>query len=158
MAYRDIKKRLERLETPDAGEFNDVLELIKKGACYDDLTDEQRSRYAEYFNVSRVTLEMINDFICDDNTEPLSWRKMPLERKTRPVPKARQEEYIKMRAEEIEIYLEFYDLQLEQDEAQAINNKYDEICEQREAAFWARKSWQEFSFPLAEWGLIKSPN
>lgn len=51
-----IKSRLDRLEAV-RGSFGEIIALIRQGAYYDELTDEQRQEYALYKGVQRKALE-----------------------------------------------------------------------------------------------------
>lgn len=51
-----IESRLDRLES-SRGAFGDIIALIRQGAFYDELTDEQRQQYALYKGVSPKALE-----------------------------------------------------------------------------------------------------
>lgn len=51
-----IKSRLDRLEAV-RGSFGEIIALIRQGAYYDELTDEQRQQYALYKGVSHKAIE-----------------------------------------------------------------------------------------------------
>ena len=67
-----IKARLKRLEDA-AGSISlypDVVQLIKNGVYYDQLTDDQKDRYVQYrYGVSRKAFEDV-ELLCFFNAAP----------------------------------------------------------------------------------------
>lgn len=56
----NVNARLKRLEATNKGIslYPDILQLIKNGTYYDQLTDDQKSRYVQYrYGISRKTYE-----------------------------------------------------------------------------------------------------
>ena len=56
---RNIERRLTRLEIQKGEQYSDVLALIKKGKYYDELTEAERERYAQYYYSGNVTAKTI---------------------------------------------------------------------------------------------------
>lgn len=92
---KTVRNRLKRLE--DASEENntEIIRLIKSGAFYDELTDEQKEAYCRYWNFTRQSYEEVTLLLVHTLHEPL-------EKKF--VPKSSEEErqHIKEVSEEIE--------------------------------------------------------
>lgn len=57
-----IKSRLDRLES-SRGAFGDIIALIRQGAYYDALTDEQRAQYAAYKGVTTQAIETVENAV-----------------------------------------------------------------------------------------------
>lgn len=60
MAYL---QRVKRLEKKHHVEFEEVLRLIKQGAYYDELTDEEKYNYCEYQGTDKETMETIEMYL-----------------------------------------------------------------------------------------------
>ena len=99
---RNIEHRLKRLEQRKGEQFTDVLVLIKKGKYYDELTEAQQERYAQYYyGFSRQSLnEFINVFRDKQTTEAEAMHFL-LEKK----PKPPTPEEMEQRRIEIEEYM-----------------------------------------------------
>ena len=65
---KSYKKRLERLEAPRRQPFADILALIEKHCLYDEITDEQRTRYCQYIGISQAIFEEINLQVVGDTS------------------------------------------------------------------------------------------
>ena len=61
-----IEKRLQLLEAKCNQPFLDIEELIRKGLCYDELTDKQKDRFCELCGVPRSVYEEIDLTIFGD--------------------------------------------------------------------------------------------
>ena len=62
MAISEIKRRLKKVEEGTAADGTDlhILELIRAGAYYDELTEEEKELYAQHWKTDRDTLEEVN--------------------------------------------------------------------------------------------------
>ena len=62
MATSEIKRRIGKLERENAADFIDlrILGLIRAGAYYDELTDEEKDLYAQHWKTEREVLEEVN--------------------------------------------------------------------------------------------------
>lgn len=67
---RRTQTRLERLES-SRGAFGEIIALIRQGAYYDALTDEQRQQYAEYHGITVAALEGVEIAVNGDLHFPL---------------------------------------------------------------------------------------
>lgn len=61
-----IEKRLQLLEAKCNQPFSDIEELIRKGLCYDELSDKQKDRFCELCGVPRSVYEEIDLTIFGD--------------------------------------------------------------------------------------------
>lgn len=61
-----IEKRLQLLEGKSNQPFSDIEELIRKGRCYDELTDKQKDRFCKLCGVPRSVYEEIDLTIFGD--------------------------------------------------------------------------------------------
>lgn len=60
-----IEARLARLEKAHSkNNYSDVLALIRQGVFYDELTEEQRQRYAEYRGTTMECIETVETAVC----------------------------------------------------------------------------------------------
>ncbi len=57
-----IKSRLDRLES-SRGAFGEIIALIRQGAFYDEVTDEQRREYAAYKGVTTQAVETVENAV-----------------------------------------------------------------------------------------------
>lgn len=73
-----LRNRLNRLENGSEYKFSEILCLIKSGAFYDELTDEQKQAYSEYIGVDREGLEgceiAMSDFLGRNEAEALHFK------------------------------------------------------------------------------------
>lgn len=62
MAISEIRRRIDKLERDTAADGTNlrILELIRAGAYYDELTDEEKELYAQHWNTDREALEEVN--------------------------------------------------------------------------------------------------
>ena len=62
MATSEIKRRITKVERENAADYTDlrILELIRAGAYYDELTEEEKDLYAQHWKTDRETLEEVN--------------------------------------------------------------------------------------------------
>lgn len=60
MAYIN---RLKKLEKEHTAEFTEIIQLIRRGAFYDELTDEQKDLYCKYKGHDREAMETIEEYI-----------------------------------------------------------------------------------------------
>lgn len=56
---KNYDKRLKKLESNPAQQWRDVRCLICQGRYYDELSDEQRHRYCEYWGTERNAFEEV---------------------------------------------------------------------------------------------------
>lgn len=143
-----LKKRLERLEN-GGGKFGDVMDLIRKGKYYDDLTEAQKVRYCLY----RYGTDHNPDEYLDKHFGhlfPDSPRFDPhfqLERKPRPMTPAELEQ----EAQEVQnIVQEITDKYNSPEETAKRRARYEElqrIGKLREAAYKAGRSMDEHPLP-----------
>ena len=54
---KTVRNRLERLENASEGNYTEIIRLIKSGAFYDDLTDDQKELYCLYRGYDRQAIE-----------------------------------------------------------------------------------------------------
>ncbi len=62
MATSEIKRRIGKVERENAADYTDIriLKLIRAGAYYDELTDEEKDLYAQHWKTDREVLEEVN--------------------------------------------------------------------------------------------------
>lgn len=62
MAISEIKRRIDKVERENAADHTDlnILKLIRAGAYYDELTEEEKELYAQHWKIERKTLEDVN--------------------------------------------------------------------------------------------------
>jgi len=89
-----IENRLKKLEGVRDDISIEILQLIKSGAFYDELTIEQKDDYCRYLNTDRITFEEVHLFVLESLHVRLEERPKP------PTP-----EEMKQRIEEVEAYL-----------------------------------------------------
>ena len=99
----NIESRLRKLENSPKHEYSDVLELIRQGAFYDELTEEQKDRYCSYMNVKdRRAFEEVQTCIFELYEEevenPLHFQ---LTYKEKPLTKEEFEERVKWVEEQL---------------------------------------------------------
>lgn len=66
---RNIRNRLDRLDTAARDRSTEVLAWIRSGKRYAQLSDEQKDVYCEYIRVDRSALEEVCRMVCP-NSEP----------------------------------------------------------------------------------------
>ena len=82
---KNIEHRLKRLELQKRKQYTDVLMLIKNGKYYDELTESEQERYAQYYyGFSRQSLEEFINLFRDDQTTEAEAMHFLLERKPKP--------------------------------------------------------------------------
>ncbi len=98
----NIESRLRKLENSPKHEYSDVLELIKQGAFYDELTEEQKDRYCSYMNVKdRRAFEEVQILVLEEmhgEENPLHFQ---LTYKEKPLTKEEFEERVKWVEEQL---------------------------------------------------------
>lgn len=68
MKYDTIRRRLDKLETREAGYIDPaLLESLEAGAFYDELTEREKDLYAEYRGTDRETLETVEGKVFHDS-------------------------------------------------------------------------------------------
>lgn len=55
-----FERRVEKLEAKSGQEYSDINCLICQGRFYDELSEEQRYRYCEYYGVDKQAFEEVN--------------------------------------------------------------------------------------------------
>lgn len=62
MATSEIRRRIEKMERDTAADGTNlrILELIRAGAYYDELTEEEKELYAQHWKIDREALEEVN--------------------------------------------------------------------------------------------------
>lgn len=61
MNYDSIRRRLGNLETRESGYIDpDLLERMKTGAYYDELTEREKDLYAQHWRTDRETIETVH--------------------------------------------------------------------------------------------------
>lgn len=60
---KDINKRIGLLQQKVRPTFPEVLDLIKQGAYYDELTAEQKEMYCAYWNTGLEAMETVEAFL-----------------------------------------------------------------------------------------------
>ena len=80
MPINDYRRRLKRIQQEAPQEDFRILELIKKGAFYDELTDEEKESYAQHWKTDRETLESVNNAVIGSLHFPLERRRPPRNR------------------------------------------------------------------------------
>lgn len=55
-----FERRVEKLEAKSGQEYSDINCLICQGRFYDELSEEQRYRYCEYYGVDKQAFEDVN--------------------------------------------------------------------------------------------------
>lgn len=62
MATSEIRRRIEKVERDTAADGTNlrILELIRAGAYYDELTEEEKDLYAQHWKIDREALEEVN--------------------------------------------------------------------------------------------------
>lgn len=64
MKYDSIRRRLDKLETREAGYIDpDLRERLEAGAYYDELTEREKDLYAQHWRTDRETLETVHGAI-----------------------------------------------------------------------------------------------
>ena len=84
MNTRSIERRLKKIEKKIKTQDNaEILELIRQGAFYDELTPEQKDLYCEYQGYDREVMETVRITVldCEGLTDPDNYFHFPLERK-----------------------------------------------------------------------------
>lgn len=67
----NILSRIKRLEAANCAPYADVLTLIRQGRYFDELTDDERRRYVEYFyNTTLETFETVMKMVAAVSDEP----------------------------------------------------------------------------------------
>lgn len=94
----NISKRLQKLETLAGSHDADIIRLIEAGAFYDELSEDQKDAYCDYWNIDRATHEEVEIEFC--NGLHFQLRKRPFFRSPE-----EEREHIKQTAIEIETYL-----------------------------------------------------
>ena len=90
-----IRRRIKHLEAKTKPQFAEVLEWIRVGRFYDELTDQEKDRYCEYRGHDREAMEEIEMMVTGDIH-------FLLERKPIPPTKAQMQQI----RQEIEDYIE----------------------------------------------------
>ncbi len=89
-----LDNRLKKLEGISENTSLEILKLIKSGAYYDELTDNQRDDYCRYLNTDRCSFEEVHLMVIQTLHVKLEDR-----------PKPPTSEELKQRIEEVEAYL-----------------------------------------------------
>lgn len=152
-----IENRLARLEAKQGNDYMDVMEWIKNGAYYDELTPKQRSRYVEYYGLSDTkSFEDIHLFIYT----PKPLYSCPLTEKERNTllhfklekRKPLAKEISAETRREIEEYFKDFDEEYNSSEAQAERRAWYEeiqrIGELRKEAFARGESMDKYPLPF----------
>lgn len=63
-----IKNRLQKLEAKRSNPYADIEKLIEQHRLYDEITDEQRTRYCEYIGIPQDVFEEIDLAVLGDNS------------------------------------------------------------------------------------------
>lgn len=100
MASERIKKRVDRLLKAHT-EWDDVLDLIRAGRKYSELTDTQKERYCRYFwNNDRKTVEDVHKMVTGESLDFVLRKRAP------PRTEAEEKEQIRAATAEIEKIIE----------------------------------------------------
>lgn len=87
----NYNKRLEKLESKtDTQDYPDVIEWIRQGRFYNDLTDDEKLRYREYCefgdsSMAKAAIEVEN-VIFEDDDEPPNFKLEYRKRRKEPTP------------------------------------------------------------------------
>lgn len=92
-----VNKRLKSLEkkTSSANNYRDIINLIKAGAFYDEISELEQIRYCEYQGFEKNVIEQVYKSVFEENAEPLHFN---LELRPKPL----SEEELKKRIDEVE--------------------------------------------------------
>ena len=67
----NVLSRIKRLEAANNSPYADVLMMIRQGRYFDELTDDERRRYVEYFyNTTLETFETVMEMCAAVSNEP----------------------------------------------------------------------------------------
>ena len=90
-----VNKRLKSLEqkTKNTNNYRDIINLIKAGAFYDEISEFEQIRYCEYLGFEKNVIEQVYKSVFEENAEPLH---IKLELKPKP---PTEEEFKKIIAE-----------------------------------------------------------
>lgn len=147
--YRDIKRRLDKLQLHNPSEYAEILELIRKGTYYDELTDEQKDLYFKYLGQNREAVESLKDAIYERKGLEDEWRHSKISYKKPPIPADRIHEHMRMRIEEVRAYMQDITDDLDDEEKERRSAEWSEWSDQREAAFNSGSNWDQIQRP--EW-------
>ena len=79
MAYINRLKKLEKEQTT---EFNELLQLIRQGVFYDDLTDQNKELYCQYHGIDREAMEETELLVVGSLRFQLQEKRPPADQKT----------------------------------------------------------------------------
>ena len=139
MAYM---QRLKSLEKSQHGDFADIMQLIRQGAYYDQLTDAQKARYQSYReSLGGVTDDIAAaklDIMFNDTPEQQAYHFKLTKRK-----RALTDEELKERVQEVEETVQGFIDEYNSPEAKAERQRqYEELQRkgaERRAAFYKRE-------------------
>lgn len=77
MVMKYISKRLERLEQKAKPEHTEIIERIKSGAFYDELTEIEKDAYCDYKEVEREVFEEVNLCVLESLHVKLEMKNKP---------------------------------------------------------------------------------
>ena len=78
MRYDSIRRRLDKLETREAGYIDPaLLDRLEAGAFYDELTEKEKDLYAEYWGTDRETLETVEGMVFHDSLHFRIGKRLP---------------------------------------------------------------------------------
>ena len=60
-----VRNRLKRLEDASEGNHAEIIQLIKSGAFYDEITDAQKVEYCAYHGFDRQAFEEVNEWMLE---------------------------------------------------------------------------------------------
>ena len=60
-----LKNRLRRLEKNLPEDYSEIIRLIKQGAFYDDLSEEQKDLYCQYKECNREAMETVRKMVLE---------------------------------------------------------------------------------------------
>lgn len=62
---KTVRNRLKRLEDASEGNYTEIIQLIKSGAFYDELTDDQKDMYCQYRDFDRQAFEDVSTVMLE---------------------------------------------------------------------------------------------
>ena len=95
---KTVRNRLKRLEDASEGKYAEIIQLIKSGAFYDEISDIQKEGYCAYHGFDRQTFE-------DVSTVMLETMHFKLELKPPKMTPEEERKHVAEVSKEIEAYL-----------------------------------------------------
>lgn len=145
MAISSLKNRIKRVETQTYGgeDLARIAELLDRGAYYDELTEEEKFLYCNYYGCDREAWEDINSYLHGN----LHFK---IERKPRPLTDKEFRERVREVQAYVEEAIEEYNSPEEKAKREAEYRELKRIGELRKAAYLGGEDMDQYPLPWEE--------